>query len=107
MNLAEMVREIRKSRNMSQEKLADLAGTSQSKISGIERGTANIELATLRAVCTALDAEVIVVPRRVSGAVMNVINSHLNRDTPTQYGPVQSVRDELFIPDGNDEGEAC
>ncbi len=107
MTLAQSVRDIRQSKQLSQAKVADLAGTSQAKISGIERGTANVELATLRAVCAALDAEVFVVPRRISGAVNKLIQQHLNRDSKQAPEVVQSVRDELFIPDPTDEDEPC
>ena len=102
MSLADLIREIRKSRHMSQATLADLAGTTQSKISGLENGKANVELATLRNVCTALDAEVVIIPRRASGAVKTVIDQYLNRDIRVLSRPVMSVRDELFIPDGDD-----
>jgi transcriptional regulator with XRE-family HTH domain len=102
MKLSDQVRDIRKSKRMSQLVLADLAGTTQSKISALENGKANVELATLRNVCAALDAEVVIVPRRTIGAVEAIINENLNRDHAARPGPVLSIRDELFIPDGDD-----
>ncbi|WP_313200373.1 helix-turn-helix domain-containing protein [Rhizobium sp.] len=102
MNLADLVRDIRKSRQMSQAVLADLAGTTQSKISAIENGKANVELATLRNICMSLDAEVVIVPRRTIGAVQDIIDQHLHRNPALSSRPVMSVRDELFIPDGED-----
>lgn len=102
MILADLVRNIRKSKHMSQAVLADLAGTTQSKISALENGKANVELATLRNVCTALDAEVVIVPRRNIGAVEAIIDQHLHRNPALSPRPVMSVRDELFIPDGED-----
>lgn len=102
MDLAQTVRDLRKSKKLSQAALADLAGTTQSKISGIELATANVELVTLRSVCAALDAEVVVIPRRVSGSVENIVRQHLNRDRQSVPSPVKSVRDELFIPDADD-----
>ncbi|CAN7360682.1 helix-turn-helix transcriptional regulator [Rhizobium rhizogenes] len=86
---------------MSQSKLADLAGISQGKVSVIEAGRANPEVATLNAICAALDAELILVPRRISGDVRGMIDRHLDRPT-SAGGPVMSVRDEIFIPDGDD-----
>jgi len=62
---------------LSQAALADLAGTEQATISLIESGTANVELATLRSICAALDAEVVVIPRKVTGSVRN--RSRLSR----------------------------
>ncbi len=86
---------------MSQEKLGDLAGISQSRVSAIEAGKDNPKIATLNALCAALDAELILVPRRIGGDVRGIVDRHLNRHVaPT--GPVKSVRDELFIPDGDD-----
>lgn len=92
---------VRKAADMSQAKLADLAGISQGKVSAIEAGKANPETATLNAICAALDAELILVPRRIGGDVRAMVDRHLNRAT-LRSGPVMSVRDELFIPDGND-----
>ncbi|MGO6727244.1 helix-turn-helix domain-containing protein [Rhizobium ruizarguesonis] len=92
---------LREAFHMSQGKLADLAGISQGKVSVIEAGKANPEVATLNAICAALDAELILVPRRIGGDVRAMVDRHLNRySRPT--GPVMSVRDELFIPDGDD-----
>jgi transcriptional regulator with XRE-family HTH domain len=86
---------------LTQAKVADLSGVAQSKLSKIERGVANPEIATLNAICSALDAELILVPRRIGGDVRNMVDRHLNRKaTATQ--PVMSVRDEVFIPDGED-----
>lgn len=86
---------------MSQAKLADLAGISQGKVSTIEAGKANPETATLNAICAALDAELILVPRRIGGDVRSMVDRHLNRKNRL-VGPVISVRDEVFIPDGDD-----
>lgn len=96
-----MFRVFREAVKMSQEKLADLSGISQGKVSKIENGKANPEYATLRALCAALDLELVLVPRRISGDVRRMVDRHMNRNTeaPTQ---VLSVRDELFIPDGED-----
>jgi transcriptional regulator with XRE-family HTH domain len=98
-----MVRDLRKSKKLSQAALADLAGTTQSKISGIENGTANVELSTLQNVCAALDAEIAIIPRRAAGQVRSAIADHMNRSAGATMATVQSVRDELFIPDGDDD----
>ena len=92
---------VRESANMSQAKLADLAGISQGKVSTIEAGKANPETTTLNAICAALDAELILVPRRISGDVRTMVEKHLNRYV-APVRPVMSVRDEVFIPDGDD-----
>ena len=92
---------LRQALNMSQAKLADLAGTSQSKVSAIERGKANPEVATLNALCAALNAELVLVPRRIGGKVRRMVDDHLNR-AATAATPIMSVKDEIFIPDGDD-----
>ncbi|WP_244919935.1 helix-turn-helix domain-containing protein [Rhizobium grahamii] len=69
---------------MSQETLADLAGISQAKVSKIENGKANPEVATLRHLCGALDLDMVLVPRRISGNVQNMIDRHMNRDVAPQ-----------------------
>ncbi|NKL23693.1 helix-turn-helix transcriptional regulator [Rhizobium leguminosarum] len=94
-------RVLRDARKMSQAKLGDLAGIGQSKVSAIETGRANPEVATLNALCAALDAELILVPRRIGGDVRKAVNRHLNRHL-APVTPVMSVRDEVFIPDGDD-----
>ena len=94
-------RPLREALEMSQAKLADLAGISQGKISVIEAGRANPETATLNAICAALDAELILVPRRISGDVRAMVDRHLDRPA-SAGGRVMSVRDEVFIPDGDD-----
>lgn len=103
MDFGQTLRDMRKSKKMSQASLADLAGTKQSTISALENGTANVELATLRSICAALDADIVVVPRRVSGTVDSVIQQHLHHDQTSTMQPVKSVRDELFIPDDDDD----
>jgi transcriptional regulator with XRE-family HTH domain len=95
------LRRFRRATSLTQAKVADLSGVPQSKVSKIENGYANPEIATLNAICSALDAELIVVPRRIGGDVRNMVDRHLNRKTTTEK-PVMSVRDEVFIPDGED-----
>lgn len=52
--VGEQVRKIRKSRGMTQERLADLSGLSFSYISDVERGTRNISLESLGKIIEAL-----------------------------------------------------
>ncbi|MNO99546.1 HTH-type transcriptional regulator PuuR [compost metagenome] len=52
--VGEQVRRIRKSRGMTQERLADLSGLSFSYISDVERGTRNISLESLGRIIEAL-----------------------------------------------------
>jgi transcriptional regulator with XRE-family HTH domain len=95
---------LRDAKRMSQSEVADLAGTSQGKVSTIEAGKANPEIATLNAICAALDAELILVPRRIGGDVRAMVDRHLNRYV-APIGPVMSVRDEVFIADPEDGGD--
>lgn len=50
----ERVRQIRQSRSLSQEALADLAGLDRTYISSVERGKRNISLRNIEAIADAL-----------------------------------------------------
>ena len=52
--VAELIKEIRHQRQLSQEKLADLANLDRTYISGIERGVRNITLESLESIISAL-----------------------------------------------------
>lgn len=52
--VAELIKEIRHQRQLSQEKLADLANLDRTYISGIERGIRNITLESLESIISAL-----------------------------------------------------
>lgn len=69
-----MFRVSRESAHLCQATLGDLAGISQAKVS-------KIEVATPKAVCSALDLEMILIPRRISGDVQGTVDRHLNRTT--------------------------
>jgi transcriptional regulator with XRE-family HTH domain len=49
------LREIRRKRGISQEKLADLAGLHRTYVSGVERGERNISLLNIERLAIALD----------------------------------------------------
>jgi hypothetical protein len=50
----------------------------------------------------ALNADFVLVPKRIIGSVQEMVNGHLDPKNKT-YSPVKSVRDELFIPDSDDD----
>ena len=52
------VREVRKSKGISQERLAEMAGIDRSYMGNIERGEKNITLKKAYEVCDALDIEI-------------------------------------------------
>ena len=52
------VREIRKSKGISQERLAEMAGIDRSYMGNIERGEKNITLKKAYEICDALDIEI-------------------------------------------------
>jgi transcriptional regulator with XRE-family HTH domain len=56
--VAQCVKTIRKSQNLSQEELADLSGLDRTYISGIERGVRNITLDSLESIVSALDISI-------------------------------------------------
>lgn len=105
MSIWSSIRDLRKSRKWTQSKLADVSGMHQGDISKIESGKVNVEVATLEAISSALDAEFVLVPRRALGAVRNTIDMHLHHKPSQPFHKVQSVRDELFIPDGDEDDD--
>ena len=52
------VRELRKSKGISQERLAEMAGIDRSYMGNIERGEKNVTLKKAYEVCDALDVEI-------------------------------------------------
>jgi transcriptional regulator with XRE-family HTH domain len=58
LNVALTLKTIRKSRNISQENLAELAGLDRTYISGVERGVRNITLESLESIILALGIDV-------------------------------------------------
>ena len=52
------VREVRKSKGISQEKLAEMAGIDRSYMGNIERGEKNITLKKAYEICDALDVKI-------------------------------------------------
>ena len=52
------VREVRKSKGISQEKLAEMAGIDRSYMGNIERGEKNITLKKAYEICDALEIEI-------------------------------------------------
>jgi transcriptional regulator with XRE-family HTH domain len=52
------VREVRKSKGISQERLAEMAGIDRSYMGNIERGEKNITLKKAYEVCDALDVDI-------------------------------------------------
>lgn len=52
------VREVRKAKGISQEKLAELAGIGRSYMGNIERGENNITLKKVYEICDALNVEI-------------------------------------------------
>ena len=56
--VAGRVRALRRARDLSQQQLAELAGTSRAFVSGFEQGRHSIELRRLRRLATALETTV-------------------------------------------------
>lgn len=56
--LGEMIKSVRKERNLTQEQLGDLIGVKKSQISKLERSTKNVTIGTILKVFNALKANV-------------------------------------------------
>ncbi len=103
MSIWSSIKDLRRAKKWTQSQLADISGLHQGDISRIESGKANVEVATLEAISSALDAEFVLVPRRALGSVQHAINTHLRNAPGTLYKKIPSARDEFFIPDGDDD----
>lgn len=98
------VKQLRKAKGLTQGELASLAGIDQAKVSKIEAGLANVEASTLVSIASALDVEVLLVPRRVIGPVRDLIEQQLtNARLAEPHEPVASIIDDIFIPDEIEE----
>ena len=53
--LGERIKQLRKDANISQEKLADLAGLDRTYINSVENGRRNISIINLEKICIALE----------------------------------------------------
>jgi len=100
------IRDLRRSRHMTQGELANLIGTTQAYVSKAESGRINPETATLYAIAAALDSEIVFVPRKALVQVRNIVSSCLDSErNPTVARQADSVIDELFIPDADDDDD--
>jgi HTH-type transcriptional regulator/antitoxin HipB len=91
------VRARRKSLHLRQGALAQLIGRDQTYISHLERATINPNLETLLRLATALDVEIMLVPRE---KVIDV-ERLLGRPEPSSR-PETSVFDDVFVEDPED-----
>ena len=106
MKFLRAIRSLRKAKGLTQGQLSDITAIDQARISKIETGSINVEAATLTAITSALDVEVVLVPRRVLGPVQSLIDNHLRQALHAEPSrPMPSVRDELLIPDDIDDDE--
>lgn len=100
------IKTLRKRANVTQKELAGIVGTRQATISEIENGTGNPSLETVRAIADALDAEIVIVPRRALKQVNLLIDEALapskSTNRPTSPG---SALEDVFIPDDADPDE--
>jgi transcriptional regulator with XRE-family HTH domain len=101
------IRDLRVAAGMSQRELGHLAGIDQSLVSKIEGGGKNAEAATLQSIAAALDAEFVLVPRRVLAHVRQLIEEHVESAdraaAPAYHG--SDMADDLFIPDDVDDDD--
>ncbi len=82
-SIGQRIREFRKARGWTQEKLAELSGIEPSNISHIERGATKLSLPTLVAVANALEVsldEIVYASLRKSGHIINDMLAELTED---------------------------
>jgi transcriptional regulator with XRE-family HTH domain len=72
----------RKSREMTQEELANKSGLGQSQISQIEHQAINPQLSTIQDLARVLDLELMLIPRHLLSAVEGVLRGTAGSDRP-------------------------
>jgi transcriptional regulator with XRE-family HTH domain len=93
-DFAKRLREGRERSRLSQSALANLIGRDQADISRIEHGQANPSLATVLNLAAALDAELMLVPRKKVPEVERLLGRPEHNAQQ-----VSSVFEEVFVPD--------
>jgi HTH-type transcriptional regulator / antitoxin HipB len=88
-DIAKALKQARQANGMSQRALGERVGLPQTHISKIEKGATNIRLATLIELARALDLEVELIPRELTGllqAVRNKSRPELSEPSRPMYG---------------------
>lgn len=98
------IRQLRRREGLTQESLARVVGVAQARISGMENGEGNPTIETVRAVADALDAEIVIVPRRILKSVKTMVEDYLEPGVRDNRDP-GSALDDVFIPDDADPDE--
>jgi transcriptional regulator with XRE-family HTH domain len=94
--LGQQLRRARLAANMTQERIADLAGVSRPRYRDIETGAAAARTTTLVNIARALGMEMMLVPQRMVPAVESML--HATRDDDDDR--------PAFLPDGDDDEPA-
>lgn len=92
--LGRAFRALRQQRGLTQASLARLSGTNQATISNVERGAIEARSSTLERIVTALDAELVLVPKDRVAAVRRAANP-----TAAVAGEGYSLRDAFAVSD--------
>ena len=94
-DVARRLRELRRSRGLTQAELARRAGLDQRQVARVEGGRHDTRVETLLALVGALDASFVIAPREAASADRQVDEIHTTADgTP----PLTGVSD-LVVPD--------
>lgn len=102
------IKRYRQALRMSQRELSELSGRDQAYISRLESGKINAETATLTSIATAVDADLMLIPKTLVPRVRAMIDMEIRPDpaTPSTVGLATSVFDDVFIPDPEDDDHA-
>jgi len=97
--IADILKDTRERKGLSQRALAKLAGLPQGQISRIENGAVDLRLSSLIALARALDLELALVPRKSVPAVRSIARSH---DPDRAANPAQ--RPAYSLDEEEDDG---
>ncbi len=97
--ISSLLKEARKAKGLSQRELAMRSGVPQSHISKIEASFVDLRVSSLFALASALDLELVLVPRKASPAVHSILRSTMagnsvNELTEQESKPAYHLEDE-------------
>lgn len=91
-NLVSQIREVREASGISQRRLSELAGLTQSHISQVEGGKMEPGLSSFIDLTRALDLEVMLVPKKLVPAVVSLVKAQATPDMHIQAGQPNDKR---------------
>jgi HTH-type transcriptional regulator/antitoxin HipB len=91
---ANLLKQARKKKKLTQRDLAQLAGIPQSHLSNFENGKVNIGLSSFIEIVRLLELELVLIPRQYVPAIKSLMQSKSQDDAPTPAFTADEEKDE-------------